>query len=115
MYEKLPQELKERGSFCLWKYEERDGRMTKVPYQTSGLRADFTDKATFTDYATANSIRDKYDGIGIGVFDDICAIDIDHCLANEVLSDTRTKKQTIVIYWNFIGVVEIPDEQEKTA
>ena len=87
MYEKLPQELKERGSFCLWKYEERDGRMTKVPYQTSGLRADSTNKATFTDYATAISLRDKYDGIGIGVFDDICAIDIDHCIENGMLSD----------------------------
>ena len=86
MYEKLPQELKERGSFCLWKYEERDGRMTKVPYQTSGLRADSTNKATFTDYATAISLRDKYDGIGIGVFDDICAIDIDHCIEDGTLS-----------------------------
>ena len=87
MYEKLPQELKERGSFCLWKYEERDGRLTKVPYQANGLRADSTNKATFTDYATAIGIRDKYDGIGIGVFDDICAIDIDHCIENGVLSD----------------------------
>ena len=87
MYEKLPQELKERGSFCLWKYEERDGRMTKVPYQTSGLRADSMNKATFTDYSTAISLRDKYDGIGIGVFDDICTIDIDHCIENGVLSD----------------------------
>ena len=51
MYEKLLHELKERGSFCLWKYEERDGRMTKVSYQTRGLRADSTNKATFTDYA----------------------------------------------------------------
>ena len=40
MYEKLPQELKTRGAFCLWKYEERDGRRTKVPYQVNGLRAD---------------------------------------------------------------------------
>lgn len=87
MYEKLPHELKERGSFCLWKYEERDGCMTKVPYQTSGLRADSTNKATFTDYATTISLRNKYDGIGIGVFDDICAIDIDHCIENGVLSD----------------------------
>ena len=87
MYEKLPHELKERGSFCLWKYEERDGRMTKVPYQTSGLRADSTNKATFTDYATVIGIRGKYDGIGIGVFDDICAIDIDHCIENGKLSD----------------------------
>ena len=53
MYEKLPQELKERGAFCLWKYEERDGSRTKVPYQTNGLRADSANKATFTDYAIA--------------------------------------------------------------
>ncbi len=63
MYEKLPQELKERGSFCLWKYEERDGRLTKVPYQANGLRADSTNKATFTDYDIAVSLRDKYDGM----------------------------------------------------
>ena len=30
MYEKLPKELKENAMFCLWKYEERDGNMTKV-------------------------------------------------------------------------------------
>lgn len=33
MYEKLPKELKENAMFCLWKYEERDGNMTKVLYQ----------------------------------------------------------------------------------
>lgn len=36
-------------------------------------------------------------------------------LQPEKVSGTRTKKQTIVIYWNFIGAVEIPDEQEKTT
>ena len=37
-------------------------------------------------------------------------------LKPEKVSDTRAKKQTIVIYWNFIGAVEIPAEaQEKTA
>lgn len=87
MYEKLPQELKERGAFCLWKYEERDGSRTKVPYQTNGLRADSANKATFTDYAIAIRHRAGYDGIGIGVFGDICAIDIDNCVENGVLSD----------------------------
>lgn len=38
MYEKLPEQLKKDGRFCLWKYEERNGRMTKVPYQTNGRR-----------------------------------------------------------------------------
>ena len=33
----------------------------------------------------------------------------------EKVPGTRTKKQTIVIHWNFIGVVEIPDTKEKGA
>ncbi len=36
-------------------------------------------------------------------------------LQPEKVPGTRTKKQTIVIYWNYIGAVEIPDAQEKTA
>ena len=36
-------------------------------------------------------------------------------LKPEKVPGTRTKKQTIVIYWNFIGAVEIAVEQEKTA
>ena len=33
----------------------------------------------------------------------------------EKVPGTRTKKQTIVIHWNCIGVVEIPDTKEKTT
>jgi len=87
MYEKLPQKLKERGAFCLWRYEQRNGDTTKVPYQISGLRGDSTNRAAFTDFTSAVSHRDSYDGIGIGVFGDICAIDIDHCVENGTLSD----------------------------
>lgn len=47
MYEKLPEQLKKDGRFCLWKYEERNGRMTKVPYQTNGRKASSADKNTF--------------------------------------------------------------------
>ena len=32
-----------------------------------------------------------FDGIGIGIFDDICAIDIDHCIQNGVFSDLATE------------------------
>lgn len=58
-----------------------------MPYQTNGLRADSANKATFTNYAIAVRHRAGYDGIGIGVFGDICAIDIDSCVENGVLSD----------------------------
>ena len=47
MYEKLPEQLKKDGRFCLWKYEERNGRMTKVPYQTNGRKASSADKIPF--------------------------------------------------------------------
>ena len=29
------------------------------------------------------------------------------------VSGTRTKKQTLVIWWNFIGVVDIPQQEQK--
>ena len=36
-------------------------------------------------------------------------------LKPEKVPGTHTKKQTVVIHWNFIGAVDIPEEQEKTA
>ena len=80
MYEKLPEQLKKDGHFCLWKYEERNGRMTKVPYQTNGKRASSADKNTFSDFRLAVNAMDGYDGIGMGAFDDFCMVDIDHCV-----------------------------------
>lgn len=80
MYEKFPEQLKKDGRFCLWKYEERNGRMTKVPYQTNGRKASSADKNTFSDFRLAVSAMDGYDGIGMGAFDDFCMVDIDHCV-----------------------------------
>lgn len=72
MYEKLPEQLKKDGRFCLWKYEKRNGRMTKVPYQTNGKRASSADKNTFSDFRMTIDAMDGYDGIGMGAFDDFC-------------------------------------------
>lgn len=58
-----------------------------MPYQINGFKGDSTNRATFTDFNTAVSHIAGYDGIGIGVFDDICAIVIDHCVENGQLSD----------------------------
>lgn len=33
----------------------------------------------------------------------------------EKVPGTRTKKQTILIHWNSIGAVELPQEQKKSA
>ena len=81
MYEKLPEELKKDGRFCLWKYEERNGRITKVPYQINGKKASSADKNTFSDFRMAVNAMADYDGIGMGAFDDFCMVDIDHCVS----------------------------------
>ena len=86
MYEKLPKELRDNGVFCLWKYEERDGNMTKVLYQINGKHGDSTNKRTFSDFRLVVNALTGYDGLGMGVFDSYCAIDIDHCVAGGKLT-----------------------------
>ena len=88
MYDKLPQTLKDHGAFCLWQYEkDRSGRLTKMPYQMNGMKASSTDRTTFTSFDDAASHMDGYSGIGLGVFDDLAAIDIDHCVVDGALSE----------------------------
>ena len=76
----FPEQLQENGRFCCWRYEERNGCRTKVPYNpVTGQMARSNDRSSFADFRTA--IRAKgYEGIGIGIFDGICAIDLDHCV-----------------------------------
>ncbi len=76
----FPDQLREKGRFCCWRYEERDGRRTKVPYNpVTGQMARSNDRGSFADFQTAASVK-GYEGIGIGIFDGICAIDLDHCV-----------------------------------
>lgn len=78
----LPDSIIQNGLFCCWKYEERNGRKTKVPYQPeTGLGAKSNDPSSFVPYKTAVQAS-EYDGIGIGIFNGICAIDLDNCLSD---------------------------------
>lgn len=83
--EGLPQELKDTGRWCVWKYEQRVGRdkPTKVPYNPrTGGGAMSNNPSTFSTFQEAvNALeRGGYDGLGVGVFDGLCAVDIDDCL-----------------------------------
>ena len=86
-YQNLPSELRQNGLFCLWKREQKDGRQTKIPYKTNGYRARSTERADFTDFDTAMRYVGNYNGVGLGIFDGFCAVDIDHCVTDGVLSD----------------------------
>ena len=81
-FDNLPKDLRDNGAFCLWRYEERSkqSKLSKVPYQKNGKRAQSNNESTFTDFATAISAIDAFDGLGIGIFRGFCAVDIDRCI-----------------------------------
>lgn len=87
---KIPNRLRGKPYFCLMKLEQKTGKVKKdkVPYRTNGARADPTNPEHFTSLEKVMKVFDKggYDGIGIGLFDDIIAIDIDDCVENGKLN-----------------------------
>ena len=63
------------------------GRLSKIPYSLSGYRAKSTDRQCFCDFNSAIRVAGKYSGIGLGIFDGYCAVDIDHCVVGGRLND----------------------------
>ena len=82
-FENLPAEIRENGLFCCWRYETRDGGRTKIPYNAaSGFLARGNDPSSFVPFGIAARAA-GYDGLGIGIFNGICAIDLDDCFTAE--------------------------------
>jgi primase-polymerase (primpol)-like protein len=84
-----PDDLRERDQWVLWRYEERNGRETKVPYQVGRRRASSTDRSTWASFeSVTNELQGApnwYSGLGF-VFshdDPFCGIDLDDCLDAE--------------------------------
>lgn len=82
----VPPELLDYDQWVLWKYEVRDGKVTKVPYATDGKRASSTSPATWTDCDSALSCVLSGNAAGVGfVFtakDPFVGIDWDHVVDN---------------------------------
>jgi primase-polymerase (primpol)-like protein len=84
--ENIPEELRRRPQWLVWKYEERDGRPTKIPYIAGGVgRASSTDSLTWRTFDEAaqalKASPGRYDGIGF-VFssgDPFAGVDLDKC------------------------------------
>lgn len=84
----LPASVQSSGRFCCWRYEQRGNQRTKVPYNPiTGERAKSNAPGSFASYDEA--VRAKgYDGLGIGIFGGLCAIDIDHCISDGQYTET---------------------------
>ncbi len=88
----IPAELCGLDQWLVWKYEEREGKRTKVPYTVDGRRAATTRSEDWTEFGVVREVFDsgRWDGIGF-VFtadDPFCGIDLDHaCAANGRIED----------------------------
>lgn len=86
-FNEIPAELKALPQWILWRFEERGGKKTKVPYQPDGEMAQANNRRTWSTFATAVKfyMNNEYDGIGF-VFsrqDNYIGIDIDKCVVEE--------------------------------
>lgn len=78
--------LKNEKRWCIWKYEDRNGNRSKVPYQDYTTRGASNNPDCWIRYADAKQIKDEHNEVGIGLYLSpreenhdllLCAIDID--------------------------------------
>lgn len=86
-FDSIPAALRDRPNWVAWRYQERDGKKTKVPVQFTGYPAKSNDPSTWVDFQKLikNFRIALFAGIGF-VFapdDDLVGIDLDGCRNSE--------------------------------
>lgn len=86
-FNEIPNELKMMAQWVLWRYEERNGKRTKVPCQPDGSAAQANNRNTWSTFATAAKFYteyDEFDGIGFMFSrqDNYIGVDIDKCVVD---------------------------------
>lgn len=84
-FNNLPEVLRQFGSFCCWVHKERTGgtKPAKEPHNPmtgEKARVDHPEDFAPFDETIAAFQRGSYDGIGILINGNLCAIDIDNCI-----------------------------------
>ena len=80
----IPEELKQLRRWVLWKHEQRNGRLTKIPKTTAGRNASSTDSDTWIGFEAAMTACETggFDGVGF-VFSaggNLSGVDLDDCI-----------------------------------
>jgi putative DNA primase/helicase len=82
-FDRIPDYLKKRRQWILWRYEWINDRWSKVPYQSNGQKAKTNNANTWSSYLKIKAAykADCYDGVGFCFASDdgLAAIDLDHC------------------------------------
>lgn len=90
----IPQSLRKDGKFCVWRYMDRGGHKTKCPYNPhTGQFGASNDPKAFSSFSHAHLVLERYgyDGLGVGIFGDVCAIDLDDCITADGKLSERAK------------------------
>jgi putative DNA primase/helicase len=86
----IPAELRARDQWVVWRYEERDGKRTKVPYQPASpkARASTIDPSTWGDFQTASAAAGDGIGFVFAEVDDFAGVDLDNCIDGDKIDPT---------------------------
>lgn len=83
MDDTIPKALRDRDQWVLWKYVNRDGKQTKVPFQIDGKPAESNNPETWYSYFAARAALELGEWGGLGfVFsedDPFTGVDLDGC------------------------------------
>src|SRR5207245_2537843 len=100
----IPQALRERDQWVLWRLQQRKDKPTKVPYQPNGKLAACNRPATWSSYEDAVAVAHRFDGIGyvFAADDPNTGVDFDDCLAGGATAASngagrRRKRRRVVV------------------
>ncbi len=85
--ETIPAEIKPIKAWVMWRYELKEQKWTKVPYQQNGKKARSNDPSTWGSFTYAiEHCRPDFDGIGFMLSKQhgIVGVDLDHCVGETV-------------------------------
>ncbi|MBA2693952.1 MAG: hypothetical protein H0U65_15915 [Rubrobacter sp.] len=98
-FENIPDGLKERRQWLLWRWDAKPGGRTKVPYRADGRRASSTNPATWASFedTAASFAGGRFSGIGFAVTKDdpFTGIDLDDCVCPDT-GETMPKAGELV-------------------
>lgn len=107
-FAKIPNALRYRDQWILWKNAERDGKPTKVPVQVDGTPAKSNDAATWASFDTVCAAYRPEEFAGIGfVFsadDPLIGIDLDGCRDPESGRVTEWAREIILKFGSYAEV-----------
>jgi putative DNA primase/helicase len=83
----IPLELRTLKQWVLWRYETREEKLTKVPYQANGRKAESDNPATWTSFDKTLAALPKFDGLGVMFANGLAGIDLDHHIEGGKVSD----------------------------